>query len=48
MDTSLAFQTVLRQPSLNTKVSCIVKAMTLIKILRKLVTPYLIPFLQGE
>ena len=28
MDTSLTFQTTLRQPSLNTRVFCIVKAMT--------------------
>ena len=42
------FQTTLRQPSLNTREFCIVKAMTMNKILRILVTPYLIPFLQGE
>ena len=42
------FQTTLRQPSLNTREFCIVKAMTMNKILRILVTPYVIPFLQGE
>ena len=47
MHTSLTFQTTLRQPSLNTREYCIVKAVTM-KILRILVTPYLIPFLQGE
>ena len=46
--TNLTFQTTLRQPSLNTREFCIVKAMTINKILRILVTPYLILFLQGE
>ena len=45
MHTSLTFQTTLRQPSLNTSEFCIVKAMTMNRILRILVTPYLIPFL---
>ena len=40
--------TTLRQPSLNTRGFCIVKAMTMNKILRILVTPYLIAVLQGE
>ena len=34
--------------SLNKREFCIVKAMTMNKILRILVTPYLIPLLQGE
>ena len=37
--TTLTFQTTLRQPSLNTEEFCIVKAMTMIRILRILVTP---------
>ena len=40
--------TTLRQPSLNTRGFCIVKAMTMNRILRILVTPYLIAVLQGE
>ena len=44
MHTSLTFQTTLRQPSLNTREFCIVKDMTMNRILRILVTPYLIPF----
>ena len=48
MHTSLTFQTTLRQPSLNTREFCIVKAMTMSRILRILLTPYPIPFLQGE
>ena len=44
MHTSLTFQTTLRQPSLNKKEFCIVKAMTMNRILRILVTPYLIFF----
>ena len=48
MHTSLTFQTTLREPSLNTREFCIVKAMTMNRILRILLTPYLIPFLQGE
>ena len=43
-----SFQTTFRQPSLNTREFCIVKAMTMNRILRLLVTPYLIPFLPGE
>ena len=46
--TSLTFQTTLRQAPLNTREFCIVKAMTLNKILRILVNPYLIPFSLGE
>ena len=45
MHTSLTFQTILRQPSLNTREFCIVKSMTMNKIERILVTPYLILFL---
>ena len=41
-------QTTVKQPSLNTRGFCIVKAMTLNKILRTLLNPYLTPFLQGE
>ena len=37
-----------KQPSPNTREFCIVKAMTMNRILRILVTPYRIPFLQGE
>ena len=48
MHTSLTIRTTLRQPSLNTREFCIVKAMTTNRILRILVTPYVIPFLQGE
>ena len=48
MHTSPIFQTNLRQPSLNTMEFCIVKAMTISTILRILITPYLITFLQGE
>ena len=48
MHTSLTFQTTLRQPSFNTRKFCIVKSMTMNRILRILVTPYLIPFLHGE
>ena len=48
MHTNLTFQTTLRQPSLNTRKFCIVKAMTMKRILKMSVTPYLIPFLQGE
>ena len=48
MHTSLTIQKTLRQPSLHTREFCIVKAMTVNKILRILVTSYLIPFLQGE
>ena len=44
MHTSLTFQTTLKQPSLNTREFCIVKAMTINRILRILLTPYLIPF----
>ena len=44
MHRSLTFQTPLRQPSLNTKMFCSVKAMTTNRILRILVTPYLITF----
>ena len=43
-----SFQTTFRQPSLNSREFCIVKAMTMNRILRLLVTPYLIPFLPGE
>ena len=43
-----SFQTTLREPSLNKREFCIVKAMTMNRILRILLTPYLIPFLQGE
>ena len=42
--TSLTFQTTLKQPSLNTGEFCIVKVMTTNRILRILLTPYLIPF----
>ena len=38
----------LKQPSLNTREFCIVKAMTMNRILRIILTPYLIPFSQGE
>ena len=48
MHTSLTFQTTLRQPSLKTSEFCIVKAMTMNRILVILVTTYLIPFLQRE
>ena len=43
MHTSFTFQTTLRQPSLNRRGFCIVKPMTMNRILRILVTPYLIP-----
>ena len=39
MHTSLTFQTTLRLPSLNTRELCIVKAMTMNRILRILITP---------
>ena len=39
MHTRLTFQTSLRQPSLNTREFCIVKSMTMNRILRILVTP---------
>ena len=45
---SLTFQTTLREPSLSTREFCFVKAMTMNRILRILLTPYLIHFLQGE
>ena len=48
MHTSLTFLTTLRQASLNTRELGIVKAMTMSRILRILLTRYLIPFLQGE
>ena len=48
MRTSLTFQTTVRQPSLNTKEFCIVKAKIMNRILRILPDPYLIPFLQEE
>ena len=48
MHTSLTFQTTLRQPSLNTREFCLVKSMTINRILRILVTPYLVLFLQVE
>ena len=48
MHTNLTFQTTLRQQSLNTREFCIVKAMTMNRILRILITTYLIPFLQEE
>ena len=41
---SLTFQTTLWQASLNTREFCIVKAMTMNRILRIILTPYLIPF----
>ena len=44
MHTSLTFETTLRQPSRNKRGFCVVKAMTMNKILRILVTSYLIPF----
>ena len=44
MRTSLKFQTTLRQPSLNTREFCILKAMTMNRILRILITPCLIFF----
>ena len=44
MHTSLTFQTILGQPSLNTRGFCIVKAMTMNRIPWILVTHYLIPF----
>ena len=43
MRTSLTFQTTSKQQSLNTREFCIVKAMTINRILRILLTPYLIP-----
>ena len=46
--TSLTFLTTLKQPSLNTREFCTVKALTMNKILRILITPYLNPFLQGD
>ena len=48
MHTSVTFQTILSQQSLNTREFCIVKAMTMNRILKILITPYLIPFLQEE
>ena len=44
MHTSPTFQTTLKEPSLNTREFCIVKAMTMKRILRTLLTHYLIPF----
>ena len=44
MHTSLKLQTILSQPSLNTREYCIVKPMTMNRILRIILTPYLIPF----
>ena len=44
LHTNLTFQTTLRQPFTNTRKFCIVKAMTMNRILRILVTPYLILF----
>ena len=44
MHTSLTFQTTSKQPSLNTREFCIVKGMTMNRILRILLTPYLILF----
>ena len=48
LHTSLTFQTTLRQPSLNTREFCIVKAVTMNRILKILVTPYLIPFFRRK
>ena len=48
MYTSFTIQITLRQPYLNTREFCIVKSMTMNRILGIKVTPNLIPFLQGE
>ena len=48
MRTNLIFPTTLRQPSLNTREFCIVKAMTMNRIVKILITPYLLPFLKED